>query len=54
LSQNSHAPSLLSDEQIVKVASLSNVDHFEVVLDTILIPRVVGTANHEFVKQVIS
>ncbi|PNF26930.1 Glutaminyl-peptide cyclotransferase [Cryptotermes secundus] len=51
--KNSHAPNLLSDEQIVKVAGLSNVNHFEYVLDTILIPRVVGTANHEFVKQFI-
>jgi len=48
-----HTPHLLSDDQIVKVASLSNVNHFEEVLDTILIPRVVGTANHEFVKQFI-
>jgi hypothetical protein len=54
LPQNSHTPIPLSDEQIIKVASLSNVNHFENVLDTILIPRVVGTANHEFVKQVIS
>lgn len=45
---------MLSDDRIVKVASLSNVNHFEEVLDTILIPRVVGTANHEYVKQVNS
>jgi glutaminyl-peptide cyclotransferase len=54
LPQNSHTPMPLSDEQIIKVASLSNINHFEDVLDTILIPRVVGTGNHEFVKQVIS
>jgi len=48
-----HTPHVLSDDRIVKVASLSNVNHFEEVLDTILIPRVVGTANHENVKQFI-
>ncbi|XP_069684989.1 glutaminyl-peptide cyclotransferase-like isoform X2 [Periplaneta americana] len=51
--KKSHTPSILNDDQILKVASLSNVNHFEIVLDTILIPRVVGTPNHEFVKQFI-
>ncbi|PSN58320.1 hypothetical protein C0J52_00166 [Blattella germanica] len=49
--KKSHVANSLKDEQIVKVASLSNVNQFELVLDTILIPRVVGTPNHEYVKQ---
>ncbi|KAJ9582682.1 hypothetical protein L9F63_022975, partial [Diploptera punctata] len=51
--KNSHKPNVLTDDQIVKVASLSNVAQFELVLDTILVPRVVGTSDHEFVKQFI-
>ena len=50
--QKAHKPNVLTDDQIVKVASLSNVQQFELVLDTLLVPRVVGTPNHEYVKKV--
>ncbi|XP_046405043.1 glutaminyl-peptide cyclotransferase-like [Ischnura elegans] len=46
-----HRGSSLTDESLGRIAIRSDVDHFRNVLNTILIPRVVGTQNHERVKQ---
>lgn len=51
--QNTHNPKLLSDDEILFLSSLSNTTHVEEVLDNILIPRVVGTPNHDKVLKYI-
>lgn len=43
----------MSDEEVEYLAKLSNVNYTEEILDNILIPRVVGTKNHERVFQYI-
>jgi len=49
----SHQASKLNDQQIKYVASLSNMQTFDMTLDPILVPRVVGTPNHAKVRQYI-
>lgn len=51
--KSSHQASKLSSDQLKYVASLSNMQGFDVTLDPILVPRVVGTPNHAKVKQYI-
>ena len=51
--QRSHQPQLLNDQQLQYVASLSNMQGFDMTLDPILVPRVVGTPNHARVGQYI-
>ncbi|XP_067005276.2 glutaminyl-peptide cyclotransferase [Anabrus simplex] len=46
-----HEAKRLTDSEVLSVAAMTNMSHFEYVLDTILIPRVVGTPNHQFVKE---
>lgn len=46
-----HKGTSLTDNYVTRVAELSDIGHFRSVLDSILIPRVVGTSNHEKVKQ---
>ncbi|RVE45920.1 hypothetical protein evm_009393 [Chilo suppressalis] len=48
-----HEPQDLTDQQIKDIAKLSDMDHFRSILNEILIPRVVGTANHEKVGNFI-
>ncbi|XP_063234275.1 glutaminyl-peptide cyclotransferase-like [Bacillus rossius redtenbacheri] len=48
-----HKSRSFSDKDILKLASLSNVTHFDFVLSNILVPRVVGTPAHERVKDFI-
>lgn len=45
-------PGILNENQIVTLARLSNLTHVEDVLDKICIKRVVGTDEHEEVKDV--
>lgn len=52
-SQRSHQASNLNDQQLRAVAGLSNMQGFDMTLDPILIPRVVGTPNHSKVRQYI-
>jgi len=51
--KNSHQPKKLNTIDLNHVASLSNMQAFDVTLDPILVPRVVGTPNHDRVKQFI-
>ena len=51
--QSAHQAKTLSSDQLKFVASLSNMQGFDVTLDPILVPRVVGTPNHSKVKQYI-
>ena len=51
--QSSHQPKKLDTSNLQRVASLSNMQAFDVTVDPILVPRVVGTANHAKVKQYI-
>lgn len=53
LFQRAHRPLELTDNQIHGLATLSNTSHIDAVLDTILIPRVVGTKNHKKVRNYI-
>ncbi|XP_013143010.1 PREDICTED: glutaminyl-peptide cyclotransferase-like [Papilio polytes] len=48
-----HEANDLTDSDIKKIAKLSDQTHFKEVLDEILIPRVVGTPNHEKVGNFI-
>lgn len=43
----------LTDQNVRDIAKLSDLDHFKTVLNEILIPRVVGTPNHEKVGNYI-
>jgi glutaminyl-peptide cyclotransferase len=43
----------LANERITQIAGLSDIGHFNDVLDNILVPRVVGTQSHENVKNYI-
>ncbi|XP_001604164.2 glutaminyl-peptide cyclotransferase isoform X1 [Nasonia vitripennis] len=49
-----HKPSYLSQAQLNTLASLSNVDHMNEVLDNVCIPRVVGTPGHKQVREYIT
>ncbi|CAG9786366.1 unnamed protein product [Diatraea saccharalis] len=49
-----HEPQQLTDDNIKDIAKLSDIDHFKSVLNEILIPRVVGTPNHEKVGNFIT
>lgn len=49
--QSIHQAKSVNDEQLKYLASLSNMQQFDVVLDPILIPRVVGTPNHTRVRE---
>lgn len=51
--QSIHQARKLSDDQLQRVATLSDMRDFDAILDPILVPRVVGSANHERVKQFI-
>ncbi|XP_059470048.1 glutaminyl-peptide cyclotransferase-like isoform X2 [Neocloeon triangulifer] len=46
-----HRGTTVSDDQVKKIAGLENAADFKTLLDPIMIPRVVGTANHENVKK---
>ncbi|XP_071444559.1 glutaminyl-peptide cyclotransferase-like [Hetaerina americana] len=48
-----HRGSSLTDDSLGRIAIRSDADHFRNVLKTILIPRVVGTPNHEKVKKAL-
>ena len=52
-SQNFHEAQELTDNNIKDIAKLSDRQHFRKVLDEILIPRVVGSDNHEKVGDYI-
>ncbi|XP_041978166.1 glutaminyl-peptide cyclotransferase-like [Aricia agestis] len=49
-----HEPYDLTDQDIIDIAKLSDKRHFKQVLNEILIPRVVGTPNHEKVGNYIA
>ncbi|OWR41189.1 glutaminyl-peptide cyclotransferase-like [Danaus plexippus] len=49
-----HEAQELTDANIKEIAQMSNREHFKKVLNQILIPRVVGTINHEKVGNYIS
>jgi len=51
--RSSHQPKKLDASNLQRVASLSNMQAFDVTVDPILVPRVVGTPNHAKVKQYI-
>lgn len=51
--QNYHEAQELTDDDIKSIAALSDMKHFRSVLDEILIPRVVGTPDHEKVGNFI-
>lgn len=53
LAKNTHQALKLSQDNLKHVASLSNMQGFNLTLEPILVPRVVGTPNHERVKQFI-
>lgn len=48
--QQNHTPLDVPPQSVPTLASLSNLQHFNEVLDRILVPRVVGSAGHENVK----
>ncbi|XP_028027931.1 glutaminyl-peptide cyclotransferase-like [Bombyx mandarina] len=52
--KNFHEPHDFTDDDIKAIANLSDLDHFKAVLNEILIPRVVGTPNHEKVGNYIA
>lgn len=52
ISQFLHQGQNLTEEQIRKIISLTNVAHMDEILDNICVPRVVGTRQHENVKNV--
>ncbi|XP_051173631.1 glutaminyl-peptide cyclotransferase-like [Leptopilina boulardi] len=52
--KNLHQPGELNVNQINILAQLSNLTHMDEILDNICIERVVGTPNHEAVKEYIS
>lgn len=52
--QNFHEAQDLTDEEVRDLANLSDMQHFRNTLDQILIPRVVGTPNHEKVGNFIA
>ncbi|XP_059059130.1 glutaminyl-peptide cyclotransferase-like [Achroia grisella] len=52
--KNFHEAKELTDNDIKSIAKMSNIDAFKSILDEILIPRVVGTPNHEKVGNYIS
>ncbi|CAG9584602.1 unnamed protein product [Danaus chrysippus] len=49
-----HEAQELTDDNIKEIAQMSNREHFRKVLNQILIPRVVGTLNHDKVGNYIS
>lgn len=51
--RDSHEGLELSDEKLMKISKMSDMDHLEKVLDNILVPRVVGTASHTAVGDYI-
>lgn len=51
--KNNHHPLILKDHDLSLISQLSNLKHFETVLDEILIPRVVGTPGHAKVRDYI-
>ncbi|KAL0840937.1 hypothetical protein ABMA28_014733 [Loxostege sticticalis] len=51
--KNFHQALELTDQNVRDIAKLSDLDHFKTVLNEILIPRVVGTPNHEKVGNYI-
>ncbi|KAL1498223.1 hypothetical protein ABEB36_009056 [Hypothenemus hampei] len=52
--QRNHIPQRLTTNDIQYLSSLSNVDHLNQAIDKILVPRVVGTRNHENVYKYIT
>ncbi|GBP39886.1 Glutaminyl-peptide cyclotransferase [Eumeta japonica] len=51
--KSSHEAKDLSSDEIKELAALGDMDHFKTVLNEILIPRIVGTPNHEKVGNYI-
>lgn len=51
--QSLHQAQDLTDEQVNELANLADKKHFRATLDKILVPRVVGTANHKRVGDFI-
>lgn len=41
----------MKDSEVSTLADMANMEHFNLVLDNLLVPRVVGSPNHEAVKQ---
>lgn len=54
LIQDFHEAYDLTDNDVKNIAKMSDMKHFKEVLNEILIPRVVGTPNHEKVGNYIS
>uniref|UniRef100_A0A2A4JKC7 glutaminyl-peptide cyclotransferase n=1 Tax=Heliothis virescens TaxID=7102 RepID=A0A2A4JKC7_HELVI len=52
--KNIHEAQELTDQNVSDLAALSDMTHFRKVLDEILVPRVVGTPNHDKVGNFIS
>ncbi|XP_053608049.1 glutaminyl-peptide cyclotransferase-like [Plodia interpunctella] len=52
--KNFHEAHELSENDVIALANLSDMTNFKAILDEILIPRVVGTPNHEKVGNYIS
>ncbi|KAJ8730328.1 hypothetical protein PYW07_017366 [Mythimna separata] len=52
--KNVHEAEELTDQDVRDVAALTDMTHFKSVLNEILIPRVVGTPNHDKVSSYIS
>jgi glutaminyl-peptide cyclotransferase len=51
--QASHVPLEVANHKVANLVKLSNVNHFNEVLDNILVPRVVGTPGHDKVRDYI-
>ncbi|XP_065339633.1 glutaminyl-peptide cyclotransferase isoform X1 [Cloeon dipterum] len=49
--RQNHAGTPMTDEQIKKISDMENNANFKALLDPIMVPRVVGTENHEKVKK---
>ncbi|XP_066250696.1 glutaminyl-peptide cyclotransferase-like [Euwallacea similis] len=52
--QQNHTPQRLTNSEIKHLAGLSDINYFNTAIDNILIPRVVGTENHEVVYNYIT
>lgn len=52
--KNFHEAQELTDQNVRDIAAMSDMNHFKSVLNEILIPRVVGTPNHDKVSNYIS
>lgn len=50
--QSLHTPSTITENKVMKIASMSNNYDIDHILDKILVPRVVGTRGHGQVRKV--